>query len=49
MALELKIIACENSVTKFTMVVKFLSVPTIRTLSSLTIGLKGVLYCIAIT
>lgn len=48
MALQPKIIACGNSVASFAMAVRFLTGPAVMAVSSIAVGLRGVLLHIAI-
>ncbi|XP_054803555.1 probable auxin efflux carrier component 1b [Prosopis cineraria] len=48
MALQPKIIACGNSVATFAMAVRFLAGPAVMAAASFAVGLKGVLFHIAI-
>ncbi|KAK2367685.1 Auxin efflux carrier family protein [Trifolium repens] len=48
MALQPKIIACGNSIAAFSMAVRFLTGPAVMAAASLAVGLKGVLFHVAI-
>ncbi|XP_004512743.1 probable auxin efflux carrier component 1c [Cicer arietinum] len=48
MALQPKIIACGNSIAAFAMAVRFLTGPAVMAAASLAVGLKGVLFHVAI-
>ncbi|KAK8363149.1 hypothetical protein V6Z11_A03G147400 [Gossypium hirsutum] len=48
MALQPKLITCGNSVATFAMAVKFLIGPAVMAASSIVVGLRGTLLCIAI-
>jgi len=48
MALQPKIIACGNSIAAFSMGVRFLVGPAVMAAASFAVGLKGVLFHVAI-
>jgi auxin efflux carrier family len=48
MALQPRIIACGNTVASFAMAVRFLTGPAVMAVSSIVVGLRGVLLHIAI-
>jgi auxin efflux carrier family len=48
MALQPKIIACGNSIATFAMAVRFITGPAVMAAASFAVGLRGVLFHIAI-